>query len=278
MTIAACMKWVDHRPEVDPLSGAVRTDWRSSGASDADRAALEWALRLGAAWHQPVVAVTAGTSAADVLLREALAVGARSAVRVDVPTDAPSAAVAAAIAGALGDVLDETPTLVLCGVWSLDRGSGSVPAFLAAELGAAQALGLVSLASAHGAILAERRLDRGARERVRVPLPAVCSVEGASARLRRAGLPAVIAASEDARITVARPERAAADDSQPVRTRPYRPRAKELPPPASPSARERVLALTGILTDRDPPQTLVLDPSAAADEVLAKLAAWGYRP
>ena len=278
MTIAACMKWVDHRPEVDPLSGAVRTDWRTSGASDADRAALEWALRLGAAWREPVVAVTAGTTAADAVLREALAVGAKSALRVDVPADAPSSAVAAAIAGALGDVLDEAPTLVLCGVWSLDRGSGSVPAFLAAELGAAQALGLVSLASAHGAILAERRLDRGARERVRVPLPAVCSVEGASARLRRAGLPAVIAASEDARITVTRSGPAPVVASEPVRTHPYRPRAKELPPPASPLARERVLALTGILTDRDPPQTLVLDPSAAADELLAKLAAWGYLP
>src|SRR5581483_670425 len=129
-----------------------------------------------------------------------------------------------------------------------DRGSGSVPAFLAAELGAAQALGLVSLsadaasdgaasdgAASDGAVLAERRLDRGARERLRVPLPAVCSVEGASARLRRAALP--------------------------VRTGPFRPRARALPAPASPSARERVLELTGALSHREPPQTLYLEPA-----------------
>ena len=35
--------------------------------------------------------------------------------------------------------------LVLCGDLSADRGSGSVPAFLAAHLGAAQALGLVAV-------------------------------------------------------------------------------------------------------------------------------------
>ena len=44
------MKWVDRRPEVDPLTGAVHTDARTSGPSDADEAALEWALRIGEAW------------------------------------------------------------------------------------------------------------------------------------------------------------------------------------------------------------------------------------
>ena len=40
----AC-KWLDRRPEVDPLTGAVHDDQRSAGASDADQAALERALR-----------------------------------------------------------------------------------------------------------------------------------------------------------------------------------------------------------------------------------------
>jgi hypothetical protein len=39
-----------------------------------------------------------------------------------------------------------------------------------------------------------------------------------------------------------------------------------------------VLALTGALNPRTPPERLVLDPDAAADLILERLAAWGYRP
>jgi len=299
MTVVACLKWVDHKPDVDPLTGAVRTDWRTSGLSDADRAALEWALRLGAEWGEPVVAVTAGPAAADAVLVDALSAGATRAVRVELPLSAPSDTVARAIAAAVGP----RPRLVLCGVWSLDRGSGSVPAFLAAELGAAQALGLVSLSAgvaadaaasagaaadgaaseraasdgavSDGAVLAERRLDRGARERLRVPLPAVCSVDAASARLRRAALPGVLSATRAAIEVV--PATTDAVAPMPVCTGPVRPRARALPAPASPSARERVLELTGALSHREPPQTLYLEPAIAARELLARLEAWGYR-
>jgi electron transfer flavoprotein beta subunit len=271
VNVVACVKWADHRPDVDPLTGAVRTDWRTSGMSEADRAALEWALRLGAAWGAPVTAVTAGPPAAEPVLIEALSVGVARAVRVDIVAEAPSDIVAASLARPLRG----TTLAAVCGVWSIDRGSGSVPAFLAAELGAAQALGLVTLAPVEGAVLAERRLDRGARERLRVPLPAVCSVEPGSARLRRASLPAVLSTVRAAVDVVPGPRVPALPA---VRSAPFRPRARELPAPASPSARERVLALTGVLNDREPPQTLVLPPDRAADELLARLGAWGYLP
>jgi len=289
--IAACLKWVDQNPDVDPLTGAVHTDRRTSGASPADAAALEWALRLGARWRRPVVAVTAGPAAAAALVREALAAGATAGLRADLPAGAASDEVAAALAAALPRPVD----LVLCGVWSLDRGTGSVPAFLAAELDAVQALGLVTLepddTATEAGLLGERRLDAGRRERVRVRLPAVCSVEAASARLRRASFEAVVA-SQEATVPVAsvtarrgmapgptlRPGPGAGPGAA-VRIRPYRPRAKELAAPSSTlSPRERILALTGSLVDREPPQTLVLDPPAAADELLARLRHWGYLP
>ena len=307
--IAACLKWVDQNPDVDPLTGAVHTDRRTSGASPADAAALEWALRLGARWRRPVVAVTAGPAAADALVREALAAGATAGLRADLPAGAVSDEVAAALAAALPRPVD----LVLCGVWSLDRGTGSVPAFLAAELDAVQALGLVTLepddTATEAGLLGERRLDAGRRERVRVRLPAVCSVEAASARLRRASFEAVVASQEAtvpvASVTARRgmapgptlrpgpgagPGAAVRTESgvrtgsgvrpgSGVRVRPYRPRAKELAAPSSTlSPRERILALTGSLVDREPPQTLVLDPPAAADELLARLRHWGYLP
>ena len=109
--------------------------------------------------------------------------------------------------------------LVCCGDYSLDGGSGSVPAFLAAQLGAAQALGL-------GAARASARRRRGrstgrpggsTRAAARCwpsPAPAVLSVEGGSAELRRAGLAAVLAARDAAdrgrgRRRPARPRRVA---------------------------------------------------------------------
>src|SRR5207344_3285159 len=88
--IAACLKWVDRRPQVDPLDAHVSTDARTAGMSAADAAALEWALRAGAAWGQPVLAVTAGPAEADTVLREALAAGASRAIRVDLDVSADS--------------------------------------------------------------------------------------------------------------------------------------------------------------------------------------------
>ncbi len=96
--------------------------------------------------------------------------------------------------------------MVVCGDRSVDRGTGALPAFVAHELGAAQALGLVALevTAATGrpadlALSADRRLDGGWRERLRVPLPAVCSVEAAGVRLRRASLAGALAAEADGR-------------------------------------------------------------------------------
>ena len=62
--IAAVLKWVDLRPDVDPLAGTVRHVDRTCGFSLADAAALECALLLGEAWQLPVAAITAGPKAA----------------------------------------------------------------------------------------------------------------------------------------------------------------------------------------------------------------------
>jgi electron transfer flavoprotein beta subunit len=267
--IAACLKWVDRRPEIDPLTGAVRVDGRSAGASDADQAALEWALRTGEAWGHAVVAVTAGPELADAVLRDALAAGASEAIRVDLPAGAPSEAVAAGLAPHLSGC-----DIVWCGDASLDRGSGSVPAYLAAHLGAAQALGLVQIdVGPAGELTALRRLDGGRRERLRVTAPSVCSVEGAAARLRRAPLAATLAV----RTAVIDVRRGSAPGPTPsVWTRPFRPRARVLAPPAGATALERIAALTGPATATAHGQPVVLEPADAADRVLDALRTWGY--
>jgi electron transfer flavoprotein beta subunit len=282
--IVVARKWVDRRPKVDPLTGATATDPRTSGASDPDDAALEWALRMGAAWGLEVIAVTGGPPEADAVLRTALAAGAHRGIRVSVASDAVSASVATALAQVAVGV---QAAAVVCGDASWDRGSGSVPAFLAHLLGVPQALGLlrIELEDNHrGAVRAWRRLDGGRREELRVTAPFVCSVEGGTARLRRASLPDMLGGrtatverwEETVEATVAGPApESPVPALPPRRRRPYRPRAHVVPgPPADLGDRERIVALTGAMTQRTAPRAVEADPDRAAAMILDALAAW----
>lgn len=272
--VAVALKWVPLRVEVDPLSGAVETDERFTGCSAADQAALEWGLRLAAAWGGTVVAVTAGPAGADALLRDALAAGADRAIRVDLATGAPSEEAAVAVADACADA-----DVVCCGDHSLDRGTGSVPAFVAAHRGAAQALGLVRVepdAATPGRLRAVRRLDHGRREVLDVAAPAVLSFEGGTAELRRAPLAALLAARTAELELLPHPGRRA-ERTRVVRRSPYRPRPRVLAAPAPElGVRERILSLTGALTDRQPPRTVTCDANEAADLLLEQLRVWGH--
>jgi electron transfer flavoprotein beta subunit len=271
--IAVCVKWVDRRPEIDPVSGAAAgDDDRYGGLSPADEAAIEWALRVAEARGDSVTVVTAGRSSADAGLRAALAAGAAAAVRVDLDPAASSVSVAEALAAVVADA-----TIVLCGDHSADRGSGSVPAFLSADLGVAQALGLVQLdVTADGIdhqISATRRLDGARRELLSITGRCVLSVEGSTARLRRASLAGTVAARQ-ATIDV---RQGPAVDLRHGNLAPFRPRARALAAPAGTTALGRVLSITDALSDREPPQRLELDPAAAADRILAALKQWGER-
>jgi electron transfer flavoprotein beta subunit len=181
------------------------------------------------------------------------------------------------------------PALVLCGDRSADRGTGALPAFLAHELGACQALGLVRLelgddraphpAGSGRSVLAERRLDGGWRERLRVPLPAVCSVEAAGVTLRRASLAGALTA-EATPVPVDRPVARSESDDRTVRvgpTRPFRPRTRVLPAPDGRDPRTRLLALTGALATHDPPTVIgPVGAAAAADAFIEFLIRHGY--
>ncbi len=253
--IVACWKWI-------PTGDA-----RSAGISAADQAALEVALQLAEATDDRVVVICVGPAAAERGLREALAAGASRAVRVDAPSGLDSGAVASAIAP-----FARGASWVLCGDVSADRGTGSVPAFLAAELGAAQALGLVAVDLAAAPVTGTRRLDGGRREILSVAPPAVLSVEGAVARLRRASLAAELAARDspiDGQPGPPGPlERADA-------VRPFRPRPRERPSPLG-DPLSRVRALTATTDAPKHTELVTLDPPAAAERILAAMREWGY--
>ena len=254
--IAVALKWVD-----------VRT----SGFSLADAAALECALLLGEAWQLPVAAITAGPPAAQGVLRDAAAFGPQRLVFVTADIDAPSEAIAEALAPLL-----DGAAVVCCGDYSADRGSGSVPAFLAHQLEAAQALGLTGLTPrSRGCLIAQRRLDGGRREHLQVTAPAVISLEPGAARLRRAPLSGLLAARE-ATIEVTEGAVTHRPRVQVMHMAPYRPRPKILPPPHDPLPRARLLALTGALTERTPPRVVRAPCDEAADELIRYLKDKGY--
>ena len=283
--IVAALSWSWRETEVDPLTGAVRGNLRDRGPSGSELAALEHALRLAERWDARVVAATVAPAGADEMLRDALAVGAAQALRVEparwMARPRPSGLVggeresAAALASALRYHYG-VPDLVLCGDLAADRATGSFPAFLAASLGAAQALGCVRLEPVdERALRVHRRLDGGRREVLIVRPPAVVSIEAAGVRLRRAGLPATLS-RHNAPITVADAPAAAAPLIGILAAHPYRPRPRELPGPTG-TALRRTLELTGALAQRTPPTVVgPLSPGQAADELLGYLRRQGY--
>src|SRR5450755_342708 len=284
--IVAAMGWSWQEADVDPLTGAISASPHDRGPDPADFAALEHALSLAEKWDAQVIAATVGPAEADEMLKDALAAGATGALRVEPARRSSRPRPAELVGGgqnrpaALAAALRQrygVPDLVLCGDRSADRGTGSFPAFLAAALNAAQVLGVVRMESDDdGMVRVHRRLDGGRREVLRVPRPAVVSVEAAGVRLRRAGLPATLA-SGLAAIPVARaPGTIAARWIRVLGAHPYRPRPRELPGPSGPAPR-RTLELTGALTERTPPTVLgPLAPAQAADELLGYLRRHGY--
>lgn len=261
MSIIACLKWISHPG--DPH------DERFSGLSAADESALEFALRQAAMLGTGVTAITVGPSGADKVLRDAIACGATRAIRIEAPTTAAGTDVATAIADHIVDV-----EWVWCGDYSLDRGAGSVPAFIAAHLGAEQALGVIAVSIGDRVVHATRRLDGGRREVLEVHSPGVVSVEGATAPLRRAGLAALRRAT------------AAPIDVVPATTpihraefmvRPYRPRARQLAAPSGATPLDRLRQLTdAATTSAARGETVHLAPPDAAARIVQALQGWGY--
>ena len=258
MIVAVCLKWVT------PVG---RDDDRFAGVSAADQAALESALVWAERTGTDVMVVTVGPVGAERALRDALACGATQAIRIDADPTAPSAEIARVVAPHVVEA-----SLVWCGDYSLDRGSGSFPAHLADTLGVDQALGLVDVDLTNiDRIRAVRRLDGGRREILSIAPRAVVSVEGSVARLRRAPLRALLATT-DASIEV----KSASLVGEETALVPFRPRARVLPAPVGASALDRVRTLTDAGGTPSRSETVELAPDAAADRILAALREWGY--
>ncbi len=284
--VVACLRITDLRPRVDPLSGSVSRDHLGIGWPAADAAALEHALRAAEAWGGRVLAVSVGPPSVEPALIEARALGA-SVVRIaDDEADDRSYAdelaadeheLARLIAAALVPI--GPPALVVCGDRSADRGTGALPAFLAHELGAAQALGLVRLEPERG-YRSGRCWPSAVWTAVGVSgsgylCPAVCSVEpaGVAPAPRIAGRGPGVGGSTRPRCALRVPARARPwiAASMSVGARPFRPRTRVVPPPDGQDPRTRMLALTGVLETHDPPTVVGPVDAAAAADALRRL-------
>lgn len=176
-----CVKWsVDPRVPVEVVSGeqAPRRLSLEPGhvVNVADRGALEVARRLAADSDGEVCAVTVGPAHHATALCVALWAGASRAIHV-VTDGAPKAPWD--VGALLAAVLElEQFDLVLCGAKGTDRGTGQVGPFLAELLDLPQVMRVVGLASGvqRERLVAQRLLERGERELLDVPLPALVCV------------------------------------------------------------------------------------------------------
>jgi electron transfer flavoprotein beta subunit len=194
---------------------------------------------------------------------------------MEAPHALDSATTSELLVRALGPA-DLNANVVVCGDLSQDRGSGAVPATIAHHMGACQALGLLGVErESDTTLLATRRLDGARREKIRIPVPAVLSVEGGVANLRRAPLANALAGgSSGPTVEVRRVHLTSVVD--PPRTHPWRPRARTYPAPAGDSAFERIVDLTDSLSDSAPPRTVEAAPAEAAAMIVEQLTEWGY--
>ncbi|MFB6354788.1 MAG: electron transfer flavoprotein subunit alpha [Halobacteriales archaeon] len=181
--IAVMVKVVPKPEEVtlDEESMTLDRDDADSQLNPADKNAVELALRLkddleAAGEEAEVIAVSMGPPFFEEQLQDVVAMGADDAVllsdRAFGGADTyPTSRVLAAGVEELGDV-----DLVLCGEESSDSSTGQVPPGIAEWLDAAQVT-YVSEARLDDDHLEATRTVGGGHETVRVPLPAVASVE-----------------------------------------------------------------------------------------------------
>jgi len=168
--------------ELDPISGTI--DWSRAAAvpGPGSLEAVELGLRLG-----EVCAIGLGVRPAAELLRQCLAMGASRAV------EAPDVY---AVADAMRR---ERLDLVLVPHRSGDQSPSPLGPTLAGLLDLPQATGVEAMRLDGPDALVIRRLDRGEREELALPLPAVIAVEPGIARPRVA-TPAALIAAQNAEI------------------------------------------------------------------------------
>jgi len=254
MRVAAVVElaWDPATIEVDPVSGAVDRSRAASEPTPGSLEAVELALTLAPGGTH---VYGLGPAGAEELLRLCVAMGAAGAA-------------AAPDAHALAEALRSAPCdLVVVPHRSGDHGASATAGLLAGLLGLPQATGAESLTVADGEALVVRRLDRGEREELAVPLPAVVAVEPGIARPRAAS-PAALIAARTAGIAALPPARSALRPAF-LGHRPPRPAPPRMAAPdGALPAEARIASVVGTAAESGRQRELVSGPP---DEVAARI-------
>ena len=183
LRIAADQKWIDERDI-------------SYEMSEADAYALEEALRQKEKQGGEVIVISLGPERARQSIKEALAKGADRAIHLrdaafDSATD--GAAVAHALAAALKD---EKYDLIFTGLQSDDYGFAQVGLILAEQLGLPTATIVMEVQPEEGTVRVKRELESGWFQWVRLPMPALLTIQSGINQLRYATLKGIMAAKK----------------------------------------------------------------------------------
>ena len=222
MNIVVCMKQVPKKDSILRIGPDKKwIDERdiSYEISEADAYALEEALRQKEKHGGEVVVIALGPERARQSIKEALAKGADRAIHLhdtafDTATDAMG--IARALAGALKD---EKYDLIFTGLQSDDYGYAQVGLVLAEQLGLASATIVMEVQPEESSVRVKRELESGWFQWVRVPMPALLTIQSGINQLRYATLKGIMAAKKkEIREVKAADLGLTADDLKPAQT------------------------------------------------------------
>jgi electron transfer flavoprotein beta subunit len=199
MNIVVCLKQVPKKDSILRIAGDQKwIDERdiSYEMSEADAYALEEALRQKEKQGGEVIVISLGPERARQSIKEALAKGADRAIHLrdsafDSATD--GAAVARALAAALKN---EKFDLIFTGLQSDDYGFAQVGLVLAEHLGLPTATIVMEVQPEEGAVRVKRELESGWFQWVRLPIPALLTIQSGINQLRYATLKGIMAAKK----------------------------------------------------------------------------------
>jgi electron transfer flavoprotein beta subunit len=203
MKIAVCIKQVpsrDWQPRLNDSKTWIREQDAAFEMNEPDAYALEEALRLKEKHGGEVVVCSAGPARVAQVIREALARGADRAIHVE--DDRLAGADAFVVADALASAMKEEQfDLVLTGLQSDDMGFAQTGVILAQRLGRPHATIVMDVqadpAAAGGpSVRVKRELEGGWFQWVRMPLPAVLTIQSGINQLRYATLKGIMAAKK----------------------------------------------------------------------------------
>ena len=200
MKIVTCLKEVpgkETRFEVSSDGAWIDESRVTFEANECDEYALEEALKLKEAHGGEVVLLTIGTARAEKVMRKGLAMGADRGILVEDPErrlNSPGA-----FAAALAAVLkEEDCDLVVAGTQSDDYSYAQTGVMLAEMLGVPHATIVMEIEAQpeDRSIKALREMESGWFQWVKMPLPAVLTIQAGSSPVRFASLPGIMKAKK----------------------------------------------------------------------------------